>query len=179
MFARRQSNRLSSTLEQRLRTSSALMLHFFLSAVYIKRKLGENDDVFFARDRVFSIRKTLISDHFDKLAFSLNKKLTDNVIFSHADILTGFRLDANNTIKFRAYRCLSCCHPPSMSRETWVGMSMAFSSSTKIFLSYVPGMHVVVFTRSSSVARAWSTPICCSTYCSTLKGPSQAPTREP
>ena len=50
-----------------------------------------------------------------------------------------------------------------MWRETWVGMSMAFSSSMKIFLSYVPGMHVVVFTRSSSVARALaSTPICCS-----------------
>jgi len=46
MFARRHSNRLSSTLEQRLRISSALMLHFFLSAVYITRKLGENDDVF-------------------------------------------------------------------------------------------------------------------------------------
>ena len=41
-------------------------------------------------------------------------------------------------------------------------MSMAFSSSMKIFLSCVPGMHVVVFTRSSSVARALaSTPICC------------------
>ena len=46
-------NRLSSTLEQRLRISSALILHFFLSAVYITRKLGENDDVFQPRDRDF------------------------------------------------------------------------------------------------------------------------------
>ena len=53
---------------------------------------------------IFSIRKTLISDHFDKLAFSLNKKFTDDVIFSHSDMPTGFPLDANNTIKFRAYR---------------------------------------------------------------------------
>ena len=39
-------NRLPSTLEQRRRISSALMLHFFISAVNITRKLGENDDVF-------------------------------------------------------------------------------------------------------------------------------------
>ena len=52
---------------------------------------------------------------------------------------------------------------PRMSRETWVEMSMAFSSSMKIFLSYVSGMHVVVFTRSFSVARGLaSTPIRCS-----------------
>ena len=114
---------------------------------------------------IFSIRKNLlvISRHFDKLACSLNKKFTDDVIFSHADTLTGCPLDANNIIKFRAYRRLICCYPPRMSRETWVGMSMAFSSSMKIFVSYVPDMHVVVFTRSSSVARALaSTPICCS-----------------
>ena len=46
MFASRHSNRLFSTLEQRLRISSALMLHLFLFAVYIARKFGENDDVF-------------------------------------------------------------------------------------------------------------------------------------
>ena len=39
-------NWLVSTLEQRLRISCALMVHFFLSAVYITRKLGENEDVF-------------------------------------------------------------------------------------------------------------------------------------
>ena len=112
---------------------------------------------------IFSIRKTLISDHFGELAFSLNKKFTDDVIFSHADMLTGHPLDANNIIKFRAYRRLICCYPPRMSRETWVGMSMAFSSSMKIVLSHVPGMHVVVFTRSSSAARVLvSTPISCS-----------------
>ena len=84
------------------------------------------------------------------------------MIFSHADTLTDCPLDANKIITFRAYRRLICCYPPGMSRETWVGMSMAFSSS-KIFLSYVPGMHVVVFTRSYPAARALaSTPIGCS-----------------
>ena len=82
---------------------------------------------------IFSIRKTLISYHFDKMAFSLKKKFTGDVIFSHADILTGCPLDANNIIKFRAYRRLICCYSPRVSRETWVGMSMAFSSSIKIF----------------------------------------------
>ena len=131
---------------------------FFLSAVYITRKLGENDDVAI---EIFSIRKTLNSDHFDKLDFSLNQKSTDDVIFSHADMLTGCPLDANNIIKFRVYRRLICCYLPGMSRETCVGMSMTFSSPMNIFLSYVPGMHVVVFTRSSSVLFA-STPICSS-----------------
>ena len=46
MFVRRHSNRLSSTLEQRRTISSALVLHFFLSAVNITKQLGENDDVF-------------------------------------------------------------------------------------------------------------------------------------
>ena len=46
MFARRHSNKVSSLLEQRLRMFSALLLHFLLSAVYITRKLGENDGVF-------------------------------------------------------------------------------------------------------------------------------------
>ena len=103
---------------------------------------------------IFSIRKTLISDHFDQLAFSLNKHFTDDVIFSHADMLAGCPLDAN-IIKFQAYRRLICCYPPRMSRQSWVGMSMVFSSSMEIVLSYVPGMHVVVFTQSSSVARAF------------------------
>ena len=81
----------------------------------------------------FSIRKPLISDHVDKLAFSLNKKFTDDVIFSHTDTLTGCPSDTSNIIKFRAYRRLICCYPHRMSRETWVGISMAFSSSMKIF----------------------------------------------
>ena len=75
------------------------MLHFFLSAVYITRKLGENDDVFKLAMEIFSIRKTLISEYFDKLAFSLNKKFTDDVIFPHEDTVTGCPLDANNIIK--------------------------------------------------------------------------------
>ena len=150
MFARRHSNRLSSTLEQRLLISSALMLHFCLSTVCIKRNWVRTTTSFKLAIETFSIRKTLISYHFDKLAYSLNKKFTNDVIFSHADTPTGCPLDANNIIKFRAYRRLICCYPLRMSRETWVGMSMAFSSSMKFFLSYVPGMHVVVFTRSVS-----------------------------
>ena len=127
---------------------------------------------------IFSIRKTLISDHFDKLAFSLNKKVTDDVIFSDADTLTGCPLDANNIIKFRAYGRLICCYPPRMSRETWVGMIMAFRRRGRFFYrmyqacmgSYsldllLPGLQPP---HPSAVA-----------YCNTLKRPSQAPTREP
>ena len=162
MFARRHSNRLPSTLEQRLRISSALMILFFYPPCTSRENWVRTTASFKLAIEIFSIRKTLISYHFDKMAFSLKKKFTGDVIFSHADILTGCPLDANNIIKFRAYRRLICCYPPRMPRETWVGMNMAFSSSMKIFLSYVPGMHVVVFTRSSSVARALaSTPICC------------------
>ena len=88
---------------------------------------------------------------------------TDDVLFSHAHTLTGCPLDANSIIKFQEYRRLISCYPPLMSRETRVGMSMAFSPSMMFFWSYVPGMHVVVFTLSWSVARALaSTPICCS-----------------
>ena len=85
----------------------------------------------------------------------------DDVIFSHAHTLTGCPY-ANNVSMFRAYIRLICCYPPHMSRETWMGMSMSFSSSMKIFLSYVPGMYVVVFTRSSVARALASTPICCS-----------------
>ena len=144
------------------RVSSAFKLHFFYPSCTSRENWVRTTTSFKLAIEIFSIRKTLISDHFDKLAFSLNKKVTDDVIFSDADTLTGCPLDANNIIKFRAYRRL-ICYPHRMSRETWVGMSMAFSSSMKIFLSYVPGLHVVVFTRSSSVARALaSTLTCCS-----------------
>ena len=132
---------------------------------------------------IFSIRKTLISDHFDKLAFSRDKNFTDDVIFSHVDtlLLTGCPLDAKNIIKFRAYRRLIRCYPHRMSRETWMGVSMAFSSSMKFCLSYVPGMHVVVFTRSSFLLLPglWPPHPSAVAYYNTLKGPSQAPTREP
>ena len=126
MFARRHSNRLSSTLEQRLRILSALMLHFFPSAAYITRNWVRTTTSFKPVIEIFSIRKTLIYDHFDKLAFSSNKKFTDDVIFSHADMLTGCPLLDANIIKFRACRRLICCYPPRMSRETWVGMNKAF-----------------------------------------------------
>ena len=178
MFARRHSNRLSSTLEQRLRISSALMLHFSIRRVDHDKNGWERRRPLSSRSRFSQSAKPYMSDHFDKLAFPLNKKFTDVVIFSHADTLTG--CPANNIIKFRAYRRLICCYPPRMSRETWVGMSMAFSSSMKIFLLYVPDMHVIVFTRSYSVARAlWRPHSSAVANCNTRKGPSQAPTREP
>ena len=130
MYARRLSKRLSSTLDRRIRIASALMLHFFhppgTSREYWARTTSSKLAI-----EIFSIHKILIPDHFDKLAFSLNKKFTDDVIFSHADTLTGCPFDAN--IKFRAYRRLICCYLSRMSRETWVGMSMAFSSSMIFF----------------------------------------------
>ena len=131
MFARRHSNRLSSTVEQRLRTSSALIPHFFYPPRTSRENWVRTTASFELAIEIFSMRKTLISDHFDKLAFSLNKKFTNDVIFSHAYTLTGCPLDASN-IKFRAYRRLICCYPPLTSRETWTGMSMAFSPSMKI-----------------------------------------------
>ena len=162
MLARRHSDSLSSTLEQRLRISSALMLNFFYPPCTSREKWVRTTTSFKLTIDIFSIRKPLTSDQFDKLVFSLNKKFADDVIFSHADTLAGCPVDANNIIEFRAYRCFICCYPPRMSRETWVGMSMAFSSSMKIFyLMYVPGMHVVVFTRSSVARALASTPICC------------------
>ena len=59
------------------------------------------------------------------------------MIFSHADMLTGCTLDANNINKFRAYRRLICCFSPRMPRESWVGMSMAFSLTMEIFFYHM------------------------------------------
>ena len=129
---------------------------------------------------IFSIHKTLISDNFDKLDFSLNQKITDDVIFSHADTLTGCPLDANN-IKFRAFRRLICCYPPRMSRETWVGMSMAFSSSMEIF--YRNNMYQACMwscsldlLRLPGLRHPYSSAVA---YCNALKGLIETPTREP
>ena len=105
------------------RVSSAFKLHFFYPSCTSRENWVRTTTSFKLAIEIFSIRKTLIYDHFDKLEFSLNKKFTDDVIFSHADMLTGCPLDAN--IKFRAFRRLICCYPPRMSRETWVGMSIA------------------------------------------------------
>ena len=162
------------------RISSAMMLHFFPSAVFITRQWGENDDAFFktAID-IFSIRKTLVSDHFDKLAFSLNKKFTDDVIFSHAEMLTGCPLDANNIIKFRAYRRLIYCYLTRMSRETWMGMRMASSSSMKIFHRMYQACMWSCSLDLLILPGLWPPHPSYVAYCNTLKGPSQAPTREP
>ena len=159
MFARRHSDGLSSTLEQSnfqradppctsrenwVRTTTSFKLAF----------------------EIFSIRKKpLISDHLDKLAFSLNKKYTDDVIFSHEDTLIGCPLDAN--------RCQN--HQVSSVHQLHLLLSTPYITRNLggdehdlfvvngYFLSYVPGMHVVVFTGSSSVAPALaSTFICCS-----------------
>ena len=126
---------------------------------------------------IFSIRKTLISDHFDKLGFSLNKKFADDVIYSHADTLTGCPLDANK-IKFRAYRRLICCYLPRTSPETWMGMSMAVLSSIEIFVSY--GMYVMWSCSLDLLFPGlWPPHPSAVAYCNTLEGPRQAPTREP
>ena len=134
MFARRQSNRLSSTLEQRPRISSALMLHFF-SCTSRENWVRTPTTSFKLAIEICSIRKPLTYDHFDKLAFSLNKKFINDVIFSNADTPTGCSLDANNIIKFRAYRRLICCYlsltrvtTPYVTRNLGVEMSMTFSS---------------------------------------------------
>ena len=138
------------------------MLHFFYPPCTSRESMVRTTTSFKVAIEIFSIRKTLFSHHFEKLAFSPNKKFTNDEVFSHADTLTGCPLDAN-IIKRRTYRRLNCCYPPRKSRETWVGMTMAFLWSMKIFVSYVQGIYVVVFTRSSSVARSLaSTPVCCS-----------------
>ena len=126
---------------------------------------------------IFSIRKTPIFDHFDKLAFLAYKKFTDDVMFSHANTLTGCPLDAN-IIKFRAYRRLICCYPPRVSREIWVGMSMAFSWSMKNF-----GRMCQAFMWSCSLdlllsPGLWPSHPSAVAHCNTRNVPSQAPTRE-
>ena len=117
MLARRHSDSLSSTLEQRLRISSALMLNFFYPPCTSREKWVRTTTSFKLAIENFSIRKTLSSDHFDKLAFSLNKKFANDVIFLHADTLTGCPLDPNNIIKFRAYRRNLLLSAPYVTRN--------------------------------------------------------------
>ena len=78
-------------------------------------------------------------------------------------MLTGCLLDANNIIKLGAYRRLICCYPPRMSRETWVGMSMAFLSSMKIFFNrmYQVCMWSCSLDLLISVARALASTLIC------------------
>ena len=126
MFARRQSNRLFSTLEQRLRTSRALMLHFFYPPCTSRENWDRWRDIFARR-------------HANRLSLGRQQ---------HQQVSSGKTLDL----------LLSA---PYVTRNLG-GESMAFSSSMKIFyLMYVPGMHVVVFTRSSVARALASTPICC------------------
>ena len=127
--------------------------------------------------QIFSIRKTLISDHFDKLDFSQKKTFTDDVIFSRVDMLIGCPLEAN-IIKFRAYRRLICCFPPRMSRETRVGMSMDFSSSMKIFYRVYQAWMWLCSLDLLLVPGLWPPHPSAVAYCNnTLKGSRQAPTR--
>ena len=82
------------------------------------------------------------------------------MVFSHADPLTGCLLDANNIIKFRAYRrlLLSAAY---VTRNLGVDEHGLFVVDEDFFI--VCTRHAqIVFTRSSSVARALvSTPTCC------------------
>ena len=126
-----------------------------------------------------SIRKTIISDHCDKLAFSLNKKFTDDVIFSHAETLTGCPLDANN-ITFRGYRrVILLLSAPYVTRDLgrdehglfvvdgdlFYRMYQVCMWSCSLDLLLLPGL--------------WPTHPSAVAYCNALIGLSQAPTREP
>ena len=155
------------------------MLHFFYPPCTSRENWVRTTTSFKLPIEIFSFRKTLTSDHFDKLAFSPNKKFTDDVIFSHADTLTGCPLDVNNIIKFRAYRRLICCYPSRMSRETWVGMSMAFSSLMKIFVRMYQACMWSCLLDLLLLPGLWPPQPSAVAYCKTLKGPGQAPTREP
>ena len=112
---------------------------------------------------IFSIRTTLISDHLDNLAFSLNNFFTDDVIFSHADTLRGCPLDANNIIKFRAYRRLICCYPPRVTRNLGGDEHGLFVVDEYFFMvctrQACGRVHSIFFCCPGFVA---STPICCS-----------------
>ena len=178
MFARRHSKRLCSTLEQRLRISSALMVHFFLSALYITRNCVRTTTSLKLAIEIFSIRKILVSDNFDKLAFSQSIKFTDDVIFSQADTLTSCPLDANSIITFRAYRRLIVVIRPVCHEKLGWGWAWPFRRRWRFFyrmyqacmwscsldLFLLPGLCPP---HPSVVA-----------YCNTLKGPTQASTRE-
>ena len=163
MFACRHSNRLSSTLEQRQRIPARWWFIFFYPPCTSRENWVRTTASFKLAIDILSIRKTLICDHFDKIAFSLNKKFTDDVICSHAETLTGCPLDAKNTINFRAYiDAWFVVFRPVCHEELGWGWAWPFRRRWRFFLSYVSSTHVVVFIRSSSVARALaSTPICC------------------
>ena len=88
MFARRHSNKLSSTLEQKL-----IILQRADASCTSRENWVRTTTSFKLAIEIFSVSKTLISDHFDKLVFALQKKFTD-VIFLHADMLTSCPLDA-------------------------------------------------------------------------------------
>ena len=130
MFARRHSNKLSSTLEQKL-----IILQRADASCTSRENWVRTTTSFKLTIEIFSIPKTLISDNFDKLAFSLNKTFIDDVIFSHADMLPGCPLYANNIIKFRAYRRLICCYPTRMSRKTWAGREWTFRRRWRFFIA--------------------------------------------
>ena len=85
------------------------------------------------------------------------------MISSHADTLTGCPLEPSTSSSFeRIDAWFVVIRPVCYEKFGW-GWAWPFRSRWRFFLSYVWGIHVVVFTRSSSVARALaSTPICCS-----------------
>ena len=91
---------------------------------------------------------------------------------------TGCPLDANNIIRFRAYRRSIWYYPPRMPRETRVGMSMASSSSMKIFNRMFQAC-MWSYSLDLLLPGLWPPHSSAVAYFSTLKRPSQAPTREP
>ena len=90
----------SSTFERILRISSSLMLHFFYLPCTSRENWVRTMISFKLAIEIFSIRKTRISHHFDNLSFSLDKKFTDDVILSQADMLTGCPLTPTTSSSF-------------------------------------------------------------------------------
>ena len=85
ILARRHSNRLSSTLEQTPKFNIALTLHFVLSGVYSTGFFLRTTTSFKLAIEIFSIHKTLGSDHVDERASLVNQMFIKDVMFLHAD----------------------------------------------------------------------------------------------
>ena len=156
------------------------MPDIFLSAEYITRRLGENDDVFEARDRDFLHPQNPTFWSFWQTRFLAKQKF-----HRRRDIFA--RWQAKRLSFGRQHPQVSNVETPDLLLSTpYVtrnldGEEHGLFVVDEDFLSYVRGMHVVVFTRSSSVLLPglWPPHQSAVAYCNTLKGPSQAPTREP
>ena len=179
MFARRRSHRLSSTLEQILRNPSALTLHFFYSPCTSWDSWVRTTTSFKLAIEIFSIRKTLISDHVDKLAFSLNKNFIDDVLFSHAHTLTGCPLDANSIKSFKGVNAWFVVIRPLCHEKLGWGWAWPFRGLWRFFYRMCQACMRSCSLDLLLVPGLWPPHPSTVSYCNILKGASQAPTREP